>query len=140
MKNPIVDINNNPKPIISVCGDDCSVCPRYTAKSEEELKRVAEFWYKAGWRDHVVTTEEIKCEGCSTHSACGCRYKILACTIEHSVKKCPECKEFPCKKIAATLKETDEMKAQCHKACETEEEFAVFERAFYKKAENFGLK
>ena len=49
----------NAAPIISVCGDDCAVCPRYLARTEEELHETAVFWYKAGWRDHVVSNEEI---------------------------------------------------------------------------------
>lgn len=41
-------------PIISVCGDDCAVCPRYLAQTEEELHETAIFWNKAGWRDRRV--------------------------------------------------------------------------------------
>ena len=29
-------------PVISVCGDDCGVCPRYLARTEEELHETAE--------------------------------------------------------------------------------------------------
>ena len=36
------------KPMISVCGDDCAVCPRFLAQTEEELHETAVFWYKAG--------------------------------------------------------------------------------------------
>lgn len=43
MKKSIVNSEYNPEPIISVCGDDCAVCPRYLAKTDEELKRVAEY-------------------------------------------------------------------------------------------------
>lgn len=50
---------------ITLCGDNCIECPRYNAHSEAELKRVAELWYRVGWRDMVVTNEEITCSGCS---------------------------------------------------------------------------
>ncbi|MDF2611766.1 MAG: hypothetical protein K0R92_3240 [Lachnospiraceae bacterium] len=49
---------------ITLCGDNCIECPRYNAHSEEELKNVAELWYKVGWRDTVISNEEISCTGC----------------------------------------------------------------------------
>ena len=36
------------EPIISVCGDDCAVCPRFLARTEEELHETALFWVHAG--------------------------------------------------------------------------------------------
>lgn len=33
-------------------------------KTEAELVHTAELWYKIGYRDHVVTNEEISCTGC----------------------------------------------------------------------------
>lgn len=45
------------KPIYSVCGDDCAVCPRYVAKTDEELHETAEFWYRVGWRDRILSNE-----------------------------------------------------------------------------------
>ena len=54
--------------IIAACGNDCAVCPRYNVppytKTAEELHHTAELWYKIGYRDHVVTNEEIACTGC----------------------------------------------------------------------------
>ena len=44
---------------ITLCGDNCIECPRYNAHSAEELRTVAELWYKVGWRDHIVSNEEI---------------------------------------------------------------------------------
>ncbi len=32
--------------IITPCGDDCSMCPKYTAQSPEELQKVAELWHR----------------------------------------------------------------------------------------------
>lgn len=40
---------------ITLCGDNCIECPRYNAHTEEELKAVAELWYKVGWRECVVS-------------------------------------------------------------------------------------
>lgn len=49
--------------IIAACGNDCAACPRYVAhpykKTNEELRHTAELWMKIGYRDHLVTNEEI---------------------------------------------------------------------------------
>lgn len=55
---------------ITLCGDNCIECPRYNTHTEAELRKVAELWYRVGWRDTVVSNEEIVCEGCSSHKAC----------------------------------------------------------------------
>ena len=55
---------------ITLCGDNCIECPRSNAHSEEELQNVAKLWYRVGWRDCVVSSEEIRCEGCSSHKQC----------------------------------------------------------------------
>lgn len=33
---------------ITLCGDNCIACPRYNAHSKEELRQVAELWYRVG--------------------------------------------------------------------------------------------
>lgn len=45
---------------ITLCGDNCIECPRYNAHSEEELRKVAELWHRVGWRDCIVSNEEIR--------------------------------------------------------------------------------
>lgn len=51
--------------IIAACGNDCSTCPRYIAfpfeKTDEQLRYTAELWLKIGYRDHVVSNDEISC-------------------------------------------------------------------------------
>ena len=48
---------------IAACGNDCAACPRYTMhpyeKTGEELRHTAELWLKIGYRDHLVTNDEI---------------------------------------------------------------------------------
>ena len=121
-------------PIISVCGDDCAVCPRFLAKTDAELHETAVFWHKAGWRDHVVTNEEIKCTGCGCRSECS--FMLLPCTKEHGVTMCCECGDFQCDKVKSTLSGSNEKMMQCQKACESEKEFELFKRAFYEKEKN----
>ena len=62
---------------ITLCGDNCSECPRYLAKTEDELKAVAQLWYRVGWRDKIVSNDEIKCFGCSSHKKC--TYQLFYC-------------------------------------------------------------
>ena len=122
------------EPIISVCGDDCAVCPRFLAETDEELHETAVFWYKVGWRDHVVSNDEIRCTGCGCRPECG--FMLLPCTKEHRVKMCRECENFECDRVKRVFEASDEKKKMCEKACESPEEFQMFVRAFYEKEKN----
>ena len=124
----------NAAPIISVCGDDCAVCPRYLAQTEEELHETAVFWYQAGWRDRVVSNEEIRCTGCGCRPTCS--LMLLPCTWEHHVSACRECDQFECEKVQKTYARSEEKKRQCQQACESPEEFRMLCRAFYEKEKN----
>ena len=65
--------------ILAACGNDCSACPRYVAhpyeKSPEELRHTAELWMRIGYRDRVVSNEEIACTGCKPEN--WCRYQVV---------------------------------------------------------------
>lgn len=118
---------------ITLCGDNCIYCPRYNAHTDDELKHVAELWYKVGWRDSVVSNEEIKCTGCSSHKQC--TYQLVGCTKEHGVAKCNQCGEFPCEKISDMLKRSEAYQKKCSEVC-TAEEYAALEKAFFDKENN----
>lgn len=118
---------------ITLCGDNCTECPRYNAHSEAELRKVAELWYRVGWRDVVVSNEEIVCEGCSSHKTC--TYGLVDCTRKHEVEKCNQCKEWPCSKIEDVLKRSREYQEKCKKVC-SEKEYIVLEKAFFDKENN----
>ena len=118
---------------ITLCGDNCIECPRYNAHTEEELKAVAELWYKVGWRACVVSNEEISCSGCSSHKQC--TYKLVECIKEHRVDKCNKCKEFPCIKIKDMLEHSAEYKRKCKEVC-SEQEYTILEKAFFNKENN----
>ena len=84
--------------IIAACGNDCAVCPRYNVppytKTAEELHHTAELWYKIGYRDHVVTNEEIACTGCKEEN--WCRYRLVKCVNEKHIAHCGQCENYPC--------------------------------------------
>lgn len=121
-------------PILSVCGDDCAVCPRFLAETEEELHETALFWYRCGWRNRVVSNDEIRCRGCGTRPSC--TFQLLPCVREHGVKKCSSCPEFECEKVKDTLTRSAKKQQQCRAACENEREYALLCRAFYEKEKN----
>lgn len=118
---------------ITLCGDDCSACPRYRARTREERERTAELWFRTGMRDSIVPPEEMACTGCSSHK--DCTYGLVACTKAHGVEKCGQCGEFPCGKIEAVLEKSAKTQERCRAVC-TQEEYAALERAFFHKEEN----
>jgi len=123
--------------IIAACGNDCSVCPRYNKapyeKISEELAATAELWYKIGYRDHVVTNEEISCMGCTEDN--WCRYKVVKCVKEKGINNCGECKLYPCPNIKECFEVTKSFEPMCRKVC-TPEEYKIMEKAFFQKESN----
>ena len=123
--------------ILAACGNDCSACPRYTAhpyeKSEEELRRTAELWLKIGYRDHVVSNEEISCTGCKLEN--WCRYRVAGCCEEKGIKACSSCPEYPCKTIRKCFEVTGSFEPKCRQVC-SDSEFAALKKAFFEKEIN----
>ncbi len=101
---------------ISLCGDDCLACPRYNARTDEELRAVAELWYRVGWRDRVVSNDEIACTGCDSYKECS--YRLVECVREHGVEKCSRCGEFPCRKIGDLLRKSAEYQQRCREVAQ----------------------
>ena len=127
-----IKISNATKKI-TLCGDNCTECPRYKARTPEELKTVAELWYKVGFRDKIVSAEEIACKGCSSHK--NCTYGLVECTKKHAVEKCNQCDNFPCEKINAMLSRSAENQVKCKEIC-TPEEYGKLHKAFFEKEKN----
>ena len=54
------------KKLLAACGNDCSVCPGYNVstyeKTEDKLNHNAELWYRIGYRDRIVSNDEISTE------------------------------------------------------------------------------
>ncbi len=70
--------------LITLCGDDCLKCPRYNAKTDDELDAIAELWYRIGWRESVLPAAEMRCGGCSPEKKC--TYGLVECTASHNVE------------------------------------------------------
>lgn len=119
--------------IITPCGDNCSVCPRYTSKTDKELQKVAELWYRVGWRDKIISLNEIICTGCSSHKTC--TYGLIECIYRHDVSECNQCPELPCLRINDMLQKTKQYEKRCRDVC-TESEFEILRQAFFEKEVN----
>lgn len=122
------------QPEYSCCGDDCAVCPRHIASTEEELRQTAGFWYEVGWRDHVVSNDEIRCMGCGTREKCS--FMILPCLKAHGLTACGSCPRYPCEKIGDMLRRSEIKAAECRACCTEEAEWQMLKRAFYEKETN----
>lgn len=123
--------------IIAACGNDCSACPRYVIhpyeKTEEELLHTAELWMRIGYRDHVVSIDEIRCSGCKPDN--WCRYRIVKCCEEHRITTCADCSDYPCKNIRECFEVTRSFEPMCKKAC-TDKEYERLRKAFFEKEGN----
>ena len=123
--------------IIAACGNDCSACPRYVThpyeKTEEELRHTAELWMKIGYRDHIVSNEEIACTGCKPEN--WCRYHVVKCCDKKGIKTCAECDEYPCANMQECFLVTKSFKPMCREVC-TDQEYAIMKKAFFEKEQN----
>ena len=117
--------------IIAPCGNKCRVCPRYAAQTTEDLRKVAELWYRVGWRDRILSPEEIKCSGCSIHKPCP--HGIIECI--NTVQKCGQCSDLPCDIIDKMLEKTKHNELRCRELC-SDAEFMILKKAFFEKEVN----
>ncbi len=127
--------------VLAACGNDCAACPRYTAhpyeKTGEELHCTAELWRKIGYRDHVVTNEEIACTGCRPEN--WCRYHVVKCCEDRGIRTCADCGEYPCSSMKDCFAVTKSFEPACRAVC-TEDEYEQLKRAFFEKEKNLLLR
>jgi hypothetical protein len=118
---------------ITLCGDNCQYCPRCNWHSEEDLQRTAELWYQIGMSERLLTPEEIKCHGCSSHVKC--TYHLRECIAQHHIEKCNQCQEYPCQKITDMLARSDAYQKKAEAVC-SPEEYKQLCSSFFNKREN----
>jgi hypothetical protein len=119
--------------IISICGDVCSECPRFIAtKSNDiaELENIAGLWYRLGFRDRILSPENLKCTGCSKDKLCS--YNLNSCEHLANKNNCGECDHFPCDKINQAFQKTDKTNEVCKNIC-SDSEYNGLCRAFLMK-------
>ena len=134
-----MSIENDGK-IIAACGNDCAACPRYTArpygKTEEELLHTAELWMKIGYRDRVVSKEEISCTGCKPEN--WCRYHVIRCCMEKGIQTCAACDEYPCENMKDCFSVTKSFEPKCREVC-SDQEYEILKKAFFEKERNLRI-
>lgn len=121
---------------IAPCGNDCLACLRYIATQSNDISKlneVAELWNRVGWRDEVVSPEEIKCYGCSSVNFC--RYEIQKCASEKKIDNCGSCNDYPCNLSTRSFEQTKKYAQSIKDIC-TEKEYQQFTGAFFSKKEN----
>ncbi len=127
--------------IIAACGNNCAACPRYTEhpfeKTDDKLRHTAELWMKIGYRDHIVTNEEIACNGCKIEN--WCRYRVIKCCVERGIETCAECGEYPCDNMKECFEVTKSFEPACRRVC-TDEEYAQLKKAFFEKEKNLAAR
>lgn len=123
--------------IMAACGNDCAACPRYNVppyeKTEEQLCHTAELWFRIGYRDHIMSADEISCYGCSPQN--WCRYRTVKCCQEKEIAHCGKCGAYPCGNLRDCFAVTESFIPNAQKAC-TEEEFEQLRKAFFEKEKN----
>lgn len=126
--------------LVAACGNDCAACPRYTAhlyeKSEEQLRRTAELWFMIGYRDRVVSPEELACPGCRKENRC--RYDVVGCCFGKGIGSCAACAQYPCERMKACFSVTESFEPKCREAC-TPDEYRQLKEAFFEKEQNLAL-
>jgi hypothetical protein len=118
---------------LGICGDICSECPRYIATRNNdmvELEKVAELWFRMGFRNSIVSPEELICNGCSKELDCA--HKINNCEHLAGKTNCGECDIYPCKRLNVIFEKTDKFAWICRKKC-SDSEYLQLEKAFFNK-------
>jgi hypothetical protein len=125
---------------LGFCGDNCASCPRYIAtikNDTEELKEVALMWKRVGWRNSILSNEEIQCHGCK--SVTWCRYnEIRECAINRKINNCGECNIYPCQKLTDVFNKTAGYAKKCRQVI-VDEDYSTLSKAFFEKKENLDL-
>ncbi|RJX29558.1 MAG: DUF3795 domain-containing protein [Desulfarculus sp.] len=121
---------------LACCGNDCAICPRYTATQsgdEELLRQAAETWLRVGWRDVLAAPQDMACHGCQT--AAWCRYGIRDCAQQLKMAHCGQCRRYPCPRLRQAFARSAAYAEKCRRLC-SPQEYAVLAKAFFSKQEN----
>jgi hypothetical protein len=120
---------------IGCCGDDCNICPRYTATQSGEEKRLEEvsaLWKIVGWWDGKKSPKELTCHGCASVSHCD--LEIRECVLERSIDNCGQCPEYPCSRLLDIF-DNNRKEASICKDQFSVKDYQIFQKAFFAKKE-----
>ena len=121
---------------LGICGDNCGLCPRYIATQsgdEEKLKEVAGLWKRLGFREVMVSPEEIACHGCSPDIKCAYPQQ-RECALAKNLENCGRCDDYPCEMALHAFSFTASSAKSWKHRC-SESEYRSLEEAFLRKKE-----
>jgi len=129
--------------MIAVCGNCCDLCPRYQATQSGDpgaLAAAAALWHRVGFRDHMMGSAEMACQGCGEGQGCGqahaCPYGVLECADARGHDHCGLCPEMgACARVQAMLENTASQALRCRVLADAQE-FTSLDAAFFHKREN----
>jgi len=120
---------------IGCCGDDCNICPRFTATrngDEKLLKEVAALWKTVGWREGKESPKQLTCNGCASISHCD--LGIKDCVLEKHIENCGQCPQYPCARLLDIFR-NNEKEAEICRARFSARDYQIFNEAFFSKKE-----
>ena len=124
-------------PELGACGDHCTYCPRFIATQNQDpqmLQEVADLWVRIGLRDKSVTSQELKCFGCTPENNCAYSEQ-RDCAFAKGFENCGLCRDYPCRIVAATIERTDQLSSSIRSLC-SPKEWSQLEKAFFLKKQN----
>jgi hypothetical protein len=121
---------------LGMCGDRCDVCPRYVATATDDavlFERIMRIYVKTGLRGENSPLDSLRCSGCSRENKCA--YSVVRdCAMDKQIRNCGECSDYPCDEINKVFQITEDFRKRLEQVC-SKEEFALFDRAFFRKKE-----
>ncbi|WP_298272967.1 DUF3795 domain-containing protein [Geobacter sp.] len=123
--------------IIGVCGDNCSLCPRYLASQNgdvKELEEVKELWVRLGLRDPAFPPQDMACYGCKPENNCAYS-EVRACACGKGIKNCGLCQVYPCELLHAVFEKSEKLRSHAVRFC-TPKEMDALHKAFFCKRQN----
>jgi hypothetical protein len=126
--------------MIAACGNRCDLCPRFTATqsgSPAQLSAVAELWHRVGFRDRMMGSAEMACQGCGMAGGPhACPHGVLECADAKGHANCGLCPDMgSCAKVQAMLDKGADQALRCRVLADPQE-FSRLDAAFFHKQEN----
>lgn len=117
--------------MVGYCGYNCGGCPARSDDREVRAKLV-EAWRKLFGHQNY-TAENVQCHGCKGDGLLADKTcPVRPCAIARGIEMCPECDEFPCKKLAPLMASREALLVQLYPRTHrlTEEEYDLAMRQF----------
>ncbi len=124
--------------MISLCGDDCSSCPRYLATKSgriDELEKVKDLWVRLGMRQPDFPVQDMACHGCRPETKCSYG-ELASCVRAKRIENCGFCDDYPCAIITNVFERTAKLQSLASRVC-SQPEIGLLRKSFFSKKEYF---